>query len=127
MREILFRGKRVDNGEWVYGLVVRIGKETSNIVQKEFEILVPVIAETVSQYTGLTDKNGRKIFEGDICKDRFGEFVVKWDEENSRFLGYYITTERETKINYIGQCDKNGKSVVEVIRNIHDNTELLEV
>ena len=67
MREILFRGKRTDNGEWVYGLLGRYNAdfECANIID-EFELLVPVKTESVGQYTGLKDKNGRKIFEGDI-------------------------------------------------------------
>ena len=74
----------------------------------------------IMQFTGLLDKNGKEIYEGDIFKTRSGVVaVVEYDEKNSRFLGW--TVERERKIVYVGRGP-----AVEVIGNIHENPELLE-
>jgi len=114
MREILFRGKRVDNGEWVEGLVARIGEMgISNIVEKQFDILVPVKTETVGQYTGLTDKNGKKIFEGDVVSNKV--FKSKVEFTNGYF---YPFSQSDVCVFYNDECEALG--------NIFDNPKLLE-
>lgn len=124
MREILFRGKRKDNGEWAYGSLfaeykrVEITRGTCNNVGIEG---VDVIPETVGQYTGLTDKNGKKIFEGDILNcssfsgiNDFKNCAVKWCD---LFLSF-----RSDKHSLSGDFRQD----YEVIGNIHDNPELIE-
>lgn len=127
MREILFRGKRLDNGELVDGnlFVSDTDGRTyilagSRIVTIEWE----VDPSTVVQYTGLKDKNGKRIFEGDIVKtDKFSEpnkqYIIKYDLQFGAFIGqdrynlYFVTFDGDS-------------GEFEVIGNIHDNPELLE-
>lgn len=94
-REILFRGKRVDNGEWVYGDLIQLHDGRKYIIDNKFgaciddkgnfintksQFVNEVIQETVSQYTGLTDKNGKKIFEGDIVQWSNIKMEIFWGE-----------------------------------------------
>lgn len=124
MREILFRGKRKDNGEWVDGSL-QCFKGVS-IFDRDIKNFVVVHPETVGQYTGLTDKNGKKIFEGDIvnCKTRnykFVSFAVEWYQRDCRYtIGRGKNGELQ---NYVMSSDFE----YEIIGNIHDNPELLEV
>src|SRR5699024_3730781 len=96
MREILFKAKRIDNGEWVEGYYVHANKTLcKNDVHAIFNGCDLSVAaenevdpETICQYTGLTDSNGVKIFEGDFVNVRttaymFGSCVVKWNESNA--------------------------------------------
>lgn len=127
MREILFRGKRLDNGEWVEGNLFipdSPDKPTeicfgTNIVRICYE----VAPETVGQYTGLTDINGVKIFEGDIvgrfenCEESF--YRIEFDEKFASFIG--------TEINGIGFIRfSRGREICEVVGNIYDNPEITE-
>jgi uncharacterized phage protein (TIGR01671 family) len=140
MREILFRGKRKDNGEWIEGFYVcnrySIGfakepaiYENHYIYTKRIDsekwfktIQVEVIHETVGQFTGLTDKNGKKIFEGDIVEITWkGNIIcvgdIRYDEASCRFVIYE---------NYIFPYGFDNTNTFEVIGNIHDNPELLK-
>lgn len=129
MREILFKGKRIDNREWVEGFYTLYGRSRgvhpAIITGTEKGCVIPafVIPETVGQYTSLTDKNGKKIFEGDIVKDiTTGRiYVVKWCEDCAMFVLPCVTDESlETNFTvYYGY-------ELEIIGNIHDNPELLE-
>lgn len=127
-RKILFRGKRTDNGEWIEGLVARYNTifDCANIVD-DFESLVPVKTETVGQYTGLTDKNGKKIFEGDIVKHYTHCDIKEYSEDIGRVF-YYTETCRflRTSKLFPDDCPEIYSSCeYEVIGNIYDNPELI--
>lgn len=160
MREILFRGKRTDNGEWVDGYLAAYDlicpnypEDTSNATgdyygQTPYVGLVEVDPSTVGQYTGLKDKNGVNIFEGDIV-DLFGMKGKVVQECGAFGIGFMKTIDYdllESKIpfnnsanfcfndNFISfwevfwnyEQDDNPLYEVEVIGNIHDNPELIE-
>jgi len=118
MREIIFRGKRVDNDELVEGYFVKTVKSESQIlipIEEGFKSIT-VIPETVGQFTGLKDKNGKKIFEGDCLKGREGIYVIEWSDNSAKF----------TAMNNIFTIYQASASIYEIIGNIHDNPELLE-
>lgn len=130
MREILFRGKRTENGEWIEGFYAKSGDKHFILIDSGFAFgyvkMKEVIPETVSEYTGLTDKNGKKIFDGDImvfCKGATHPFEIKWDG-----LGWKMFTADGKRIKdsfESGEIQHMQKS--EVIGNKWDNPELLEV
>lgn len=146
MREILFRGKRVDNGEWVYGSY--LDSPTPHI--KCFNFIpkphtYEVDAQTVGKYIGVRDKNGIKIFEGDICCTKstgyehgYTEFIIeKW------FIVKEVHSRNEIKLEKIKErrahyawgweeCHKTYLAFHEVragiviVGNIYDNPEIIE-
>jgi uncharacterized phage protein (TIGR01671 family) len=127
MREILFRGKRVNDGKWVYGnyaFTDNDGKQHFIYQNNAFEYAV--IPETVGQYTGLTDKNGKRIFEGDICQTKGYKlidekpFEIVWNDYYSGWFWQDIEVSRETDT-----LTKTVAELTEVIGNIHDNPKLI--
>ena len=124
MREILFRGK-TEKGEWIEGFYVKDVIETYIYDRYRNTRMQSVIPETVGQYTGLTDKNGERVFEGDILEfpDRLVE--VFWHAHlgcwDSNFLKY--TNKEKDRVD-MSPCNWEYNS--EVIGNIHDNPELLK-
>ena len=132
MREILFRGKRKDNGEWIKGSFWdEIHGELVRIAQYGSCVFRHVDLTTVGQFTGLTDKNGKKIFEGDIVHVLGNQDVDDWKNVDYTALIAFIdggfcaidgTIEEHGFIRYaLARLDFS----LEVIGNIHDNPELL--
>lgn len=146
MREILFRGKRRDNGEWTYGSLLKpifgakpailqdASVDDSCRLDFEYHFVDPA---AVGQFTGLTDRNGKRIFEGDIIKTRYAnvpkaDFIEEVVFHNGRFCALYkklgcemwqrladgVPHHPGDRSAYMEWC--------EVIGNIHDNPELLE-
>ncbi|MBQ4426634.1 MAG: hypothetical protein II881_02640 [Oscillospiraceae bacterium] len=130
MRQILFRGKAVESGEWHFGMWCYEGYNA------DFPCIIPnyidrdaiafndweVDTETVGQYTGLIDANGNKIFEGDIVTgadfdEEDGYAKIVWDEETARFS----IEAKGVSFDF----DNYRGNEIEVIGNIHDNPELV--
>lgn len=143
MREYLFRGKRIDNGEWVDGDLVRASEGKSYIVEdcetncddgETTDLFATswyeVDPATVGQFTGLLDKNGKRIFEGDICRDNTGDIVqIVWSKNHSWgckiIKGCTLSLNLTFPLWQWDNCRENGFRKIEVIGNIHDNQELL--
>ena len=121
--EILFRGKRTDNGEWVYGMLCNVFKdrelELAIQIHDVFEwVAYPVIPETVGQYIGIDDKNGRQIFGGDILESGTCVAVVVFEK------GAFVL---KSNGRYTHKAVILNQAVWQVIGNVTDNPELLEV
>lgn len=159
MREIIFRGKAEGRNDWVEGLLIKVGKYCC-ILEPDCESYgetyldadlgtidgqaEPVIPETVGQYTGLEDKNGKKIFEGDIIRKPIRRpgvhehaYLIVFHDGEFKMVSdcYYDCSETtRTLIEYLEKayaiCRPNllykAEKYFEVIGNIYDNPELLE-
>lgn len=123
-REIKFRGKGIDNGEWVYGSFIqeslRWGSKFSILVmandEESDDIKQEVYHPTVGQFTGLKDKNGKEIYEGDILKSLSHVFVCEWMGAGWKFNS--ITRKNAT-------WSTSSCNSMRIIGNIHENPELL--
>lgn len=123
VRSIIFRAKHIHalpqnehlDGTWVYGYLC--DKNYINSPELDGEFLID--PETVCQYTGLTDKNGRKIFEGDILRfENYSNYPVVWDDDYCAFGSCWHSD--------FDHLSKYKSVEIEVVGNIFDNPELLE-
>ena len=124
MREIHFKAKRISDGKWIEGRLIVYPDQTTGIVYDIGDIegmrKEVVRPETVCQYTGLADKNGKKIFEGDVVRLVYdGEeyiFVVIWDQDE---LDFKATNGKQNYgpggFQYLPCCDE-----IEILGSIHD-------
>lgn len=145
MREIEFRGKRIDNGEWVYGNLMQFEdsatfifaderKGASTLTYAHFIInnMHAIDEKTIGQYTVLKDKNGKKIFEGDIVafsEDNFHVFnsqVEYFSEDGYPAFDIKVPSTYYFDSNVFSEVSMSGLYEIEVIGNIHENPELLE-
>lgn len=137
MREILFRGKRTKTGQWAEGLLFHHREKASSIWSDELDRAVWVVPETVGQFTGLTDKHGKKVFEGDVIRYitpdntkatgvvRFGTYGTG----GTLGVGFYVAWVARDGAGWLRQDIGFWAKYrdIEIIGNIHDNPELLEV
>jgi uncharacterized phage protein (TIGR01671 family) len=153
IRTIIFRGKRVDNGEWVYGYYIKadhhwhshgihedwiVARATQNGGWFTVQNRHAVIPTSISEFTGLYDKNGKMIFEGDIVKILYTDWISQPLEDTRSLEEYLDSLTKKGVVDfapYVGWYLKNGKydlsiisgthGYIEVIGNIHDNPELI--
>ena len=149
MREILFKAKRIDNGEWVEGYYLKTYNSRGELTDRIFREFrkdgnkwgfSEIDPETLCQYTGLNDKNGKKVWENDIlkgftypflCDGEFNYFAtVEWSEEYKYFFLYTVKNPKST---VRGISEGNSELFEdfrsddwEVIGNVFDNSEILE-
>lgn len=139
MREILFRGKRVDNDEWTEGYLFKIWDRTYLLWGMTGDVpnMVEVKPQTVGQYTGLTDKNGKNIFEDDIVCLVYGDKMLSTGDVQFDYgvFGVEWTTFKKNKgmvggfgqLHNLRRFDDGLADRIKVIGNIYDNPKLLEV
>ncbi len=126
-REIKFRGKRIDNGEWIYGDFISDGENSPN---KDLGFIMPpdassydrnnfiaISLKTLGQFTGLKDKNGKDVYDSDKLKGFGKTWFIKWQKEEARFL---LMCYEVTMFKFMDEVDK-----MEIYGHIYENSELL--
>lgn len=126
MREILFRGKRKSNGKWIEGYVFKqfVNYEEEYYIRR-YDTDYLVDPKTIGQFTGLTDKNGKKIFEGDIMSGKFANYVFWYDEHEKGFC-YGKSYKDQCRHSCSSYAMSISESDINIIGNVHDNPELLK-
>lgn len=126
MREIKFRGRSLyEEKQWVYGLVFKSGSEGQWMeIQGDNGATCYVDPETIGQYTGLKDKNGKEIYEGDIVCDQYANFYTPIFR-NGIYMAYNVEYLNLTKQEPSTQFNVVWNNGCEVIGNIYDSPELL--
>ena len=120
MRNIEFRGKRIDTGEWIYGWLVNNKNDDCGIELKMSFTTYIVVKETVGQYTTGKDKNGKKMYKGDIVRRGRSIGLIEWDGLN--YCWIVTWKKRKDGMDMLNGCEKK----LEIIGNIYDNPELKE-
>lgn len=129
MRKVKFRGKRMDNDAWVYGYLIGEDAIVGEIVDWDSEYFCTefwykVDPETVGQYTGLKDNNGRKIYKGDIVRWSYSDGALPhWIEWSDINAGFAIVSDSEGHRMY--EFDMSDLHEAELIGNIYDNPEII--
>lgn len=123
-REILFRGRRIDNGEWIEGDLIHPAKDFAKwmiIKCIDGSMTEKVDPSTVCQYTGFTDEKGKKIFEGDIIQNSNSRYVIVYYDDTATFIRAKIDSNTTV---YLSQFSMRNE--FEVVGNRWDTPELLE-
>ena len=127
MHEVLFRGKRISNSKWVEGFMYSQHfplEFRDDFYIRCYDTDYLVIPETVGQYTGLTDKNGVRIFEGDIVRYdvNYHDMVISYDVENWGGWLYEDMDDNMQAYSIYEFCLKD----IAVVGNIHDNPDIIK-
>ena len=132
MREILFRGK-TEAGEWVEGFYAKSGDKTFILIDNDIAVgyvtMKEVISETFGQFTGLYDKNDKRIYEGDVVKREFTLWRGETKKTRETQIGVVVYSNKDCGFIVEKKCNLRKPwdgDTIEVIGNIHDNPELLK-